>query len=63
MGRYHYKSVLKAIQMELSGIMNSIIASPFFSAAMIIAIIIGGIAIRLLLIPTNNEYKHRPDKE
>jgi len=49
--------------MDFSGIKDAILNSPLFSIVMIVGIIIIGVAIRLILIPTNPEYKHRPDKE
>ncbi len=49
--------------MDLNNILNAFMGSPVFSILMIIGIIALGIFIRMSLLPTNNEYKHRPDKE
>ena len=49
--------------MEFNSLINAFLGSPVFSVLMIIAIIVFGVFIRITLLPTNNEYKHRPDKE
>ena len=49
--------------MEFNTMINAFMGSPVFSVMMIIGMIAFGLLIRFALLPTNNEYKHRPDKE
>ena len=49
--------------MELKELLNAFLASPAFNILIIVLVIVAGLFIRLALLPTNKEYKHKPDKE